>query len=269
MKKEITTVAILIIGCAISCAQTAQGLVSVDVLQRPEPFVSLSSESIVMPDPVMTRKDPMILIQQGAEDPALSDNLMFKIKPAWAFFYSQEKSVPIDDNRFSNKRFVDVYMASLRDELHAEPFYYVGREDIRADEFIYQEEAWDALADALRKKYRVIRMVDWVARQAEDVVTVKYKSSSGCVLKARPGIERLEGKDSVILRLSADDFAGIDKVDARLRPGSARLRVGNALHGCSIPCLVYLEYETFISSDEAQDTHRQNALQAYFEMPLW
>jgi hypothetical protein len=170
--------------------------------------------------------------------------------------------------KYEKESFVKVYVDSFNKQLQSDPFYHVGR-DIEVGSFIYEEKSWDALANTLKKKYKVVRVADQMAKKVEKSMTVSYKSSTGTSLKLRPGISRVDGHDTAVARCSMKNIAGIERVETRFGEDCVKVRMSHRINNMPPNSLVALEYESSKETSEAGKTEWNNVSQIVMEIPFW
>jgi hypothetical protein len=218
--------------------------------------------------PSTFRKDPFITIKEDAGDPhtGLEDKI-FSVKSVWELFDS-DTSIKEDAETLKKQTVVEVFLNSFNEELHEDPFYHVGR-DVRADMFIYDEQAWDALGDTLRKKYRIVETIHHTAARAEEVVTLKYETDSQTKFRGRPGIERIGNKEYIIFRVGIRMPRARSNIDTRVSERGYRLRMGRALGKTSPASTVSLEHEYSKSDAEETQGEWEQISQVTVRVPIW
>lgn len=250
-------------------SQSLSGIVS---LEPPRSPIAISQATPMMSlppiDSLALRKDPFIIVKTEETDTDRRESLVFQIRPVWTFLDADEKPIDMDDRSYEKEKFLEVYMLSLEEELQSDPFYHVGR-DQSVDKMMYDEQFWDALADSLRKKYRLVRIADKLARDIEHSVTLKYETTDGIMVRVKPGIERVGGSDTIILRVTLKSPSGTERIDSRIRTDGFALRLCKQIRPTPDYCALFVEYK-YSQRDEVEDVVlRTQTAQAGMEIPFW
>jgi hypothetical protein len=134
------------------------------------------------------------------------------------FFYPEKKPLPFR----GNISFLDLYVFNLQKTLNEDRFYYLSH-DYEKGDFPFEESFWDALGVTLIQKYAFIRKIDRTVRKAQNMVTVKYKSSSGFSFRAQPFIESIGEEEEYGVKASLKHKLG--GVYTKIKPESFKTGV--------------------------------------------
>lgn len=260
-----------LVYCLLSCSavnaqdQLVKGLVDTTPSSITTPGAVVEKNEPVFDE--IFHKDPFMVIRDDAEsDQTEVEEKIFSIRKVWNILDSDVRPIP-ETELDRRKNILEVYYESFSEELHSDPFYHIGR-DAGVDRFIYDEQAWDALADTLRRKYKAVRCVYHAAMRAERAVTLRYESKDNVVYKLRPGIERVGTKEFVILRFAVRGMAGT-RIDTRAGENGFKFRLGKNADKLRLAKALSIEYEACRTEPELADEKWEQKSQVCVRVPVW
>lgn len=249
-------------------AQVAEGIVLISP-KAPEVTYSLSTESSSENDFSSMRafrNDSFLTLRPDIDEMKTGDSGI-KLNPVFHILSEDYDYAYRDLEKYEKETFLNTYMDSLNEELQSDPFYHIDR-DIDTDTFLYEEQSWDALASALKKKYEIVRQADKFTKQLENKVTLSYKTEGGASVKLRPGIDRTDGSYKAMLRCSIKCFLGIERIETRIGEDCVKIRLACFITRKKNSKLA-VEYESVLENDENDQEQRNEVSQIVMEVPFW
>lgn len=154
----------------------------------------------------------------------------------------------------------------LEFEIHRDPFYLFGRR-VDPHAYPYEEQSWNALGGALRRKYQFVRAADQAIRRVQDATTLSYQAQSGVTFKVRPAIEDIMDSNKMRLRVACLSPGVVDKIEAKVGLRDVRLTIGkkNIFRGRLTEIQVIYEGR---SGEEASQPY-ENLGELTLAIPFW